>query len=105
MLRENIELIFFEKGSKRGKRVLIDRDKFIYQMEGLKKGFINDNEIATKFLDKVEDIITIEIDEENYKTQDVPFVIIWLEGNERQILRIRRTNQIIWSILLGYKIL
>ena len=105
MSRKNIEIIFFGADSKVGERRLIDREKFIYQMEGLKRGFINDNEVATKFLDKIEEIVTIEIDEEIYKTQDVPFVIIWTEETERKVLKIRRNNQIIWSILLGYRIL
>ena len=102
MLRKNIEIIFFKTGSKEGKKVLVDREKFIYQMEGLKRGFINDNEVATKFLDKVEDIESIEIDEQTYRTQDIPFVVVKNKENKREVLRIRRANQIIWSILLGY---
>jgi len=80
----------------------IDRASFYAVMDGIRKGFSDDNEISSFFCDNIiGQVDKIFIDKDRIEQIDEPFIQYEI-GNEKRILKIIRYHKIIWAILDGY---
>ncbi len=80
---------------------VIDREEFRKNMQYLKDAFPDNNEIATKLLSLIPEILLIRINQDVNDTQDVP--CIWYETLSGQnMLKILRYHSIIWGFLNHY---
>lgn len=82
----------------------IEREDFYAMFDGLAKGFekLGDNEISKKLIEIIPDVNKIFINKDINETQDEPFIVYYMSEKEPQIMKIKRRNDIVWSILLKY---
>lgn len=81
----------------------ISRKDFYDMFDGIKKGFevLGDNEISKSMVEIIPKVDEIFINEDINKTQDVPFIVYTI-NDEKEIMKIMRRHNIIWSILERY---
>jgi len=99
MKEEPIILEWIEDGEKNRKE--INRQEFLYLMEGIKNAFFDDNQISSMLVELIPNLITISINKDRNEQKDVPSIYCVCEKEERQI-DIIRYHKIIWSILNHY---
>lgn len=82
----------------------IDREAFYSMFDGLAKGFEKegDNRVSKKLIKIIPDANKIFINKDINRTQDDPFIVYYISGEEPKILKIKRCNDIVWGILLKY---
>lgn len=99
-MKETIRLKYVVKGTTYyGK---INREQFIQHMAGIAKMFEDNNEISTKLVQLLPNIVYIKINQDLNDTQDVPYIIYGSVDKKTNVLRIRRNHRIIWAFLQRY---
>lgn len=99
MREEHIKLEWIKDGKSHEREV--DRKQFYDIMNGIRKGFEEDNRISTFFCDYIADLWTIHINMDRNNEIDTPFVVCKIK-DKVVMLNIIRHHKIIWSILEGY---
>lgn len=81
----------------------INRKDFYDMFDGIRKGFavLGDNEISKSMVEIIPEVEKIFINQDINETQDVPFIVYTINGNEK-LMKIMRKHNIIWSILEKY---
>ena len=87
------------------KERVYDRHKIMAIFEGLKEGFVDDNEISKKLLKVLPETVVLFINKDANKSMDVPQIGITLSRFDencdpiKEPIFIRRYHKIVWSIL------
>lgn len=101
MQRKKIDFVWIENGERHEKK--IDREKLFETMDGIRKGFSDDNQISSKFCELIPEMISISINKDQNANKDVPMVFCEMVGETQdEIIEIIRHHKIIWSILDYY---
>ena len=81
----------------------VNRKDFYAMFDGLAKGFdkMSDNEISKKLIKIIPDVDEIFVNKDYNETQEIPSIVCHKNGDV-QLMKIRRRNDIIWSILNKY---
>ena len=80
----------------------INRELFYDVMDGIRKGFPDDNEISTIFCEKIiPEAEYIFVDKDRNKEMTAPFIQYKVNG-ETKVLEIIRYHKVIWALLDRY---
>ncbi len=98
-MREEIIFIWKENGKECIKE--IERKEFYNLMDSIKKSFSDDNEISSKLVEIIPNLVSITIDKERNIQLEVPFIVCNF-GDATKIIEIKRYHKIIWAIFNKY---
>ena len=99
MKKEEITFIWKENGKEHIKE--IERKEFYELMKSIKKSFSDDNEISSKLVEIIPNLISITIDKDRNSQKDTPFITCECSSGSK-IIEIKRYHKIIWAILDKY---
>ena len=102
MKKTTINFRWLEKGIRYHKE--LKRDEVYAVFEGLVKGYAScdNNEISKKLILIIPEVEEIFINKDYNATQDVPFIVYYMDGGEVHILKIKNHHKIVWTILNEY---
>ena len=102
MKNTTITFSWIEKGLRYHKE--LKRDEVYAVFEGLVKGYASsdNNEISKKLIEIIPEVEEIFINKDYNATQDVPFIVYYMDGDDIHILKIRNHHKIVWTILNEY---
>lgn len=103
IIMKETSIIFSWKENGKDYQKEISREHFYAMFDGLEKGFkeLKDNEISKKMCKVIPEVDKIFINKDHNETQDIPFVICYI-NNTMDIIKIMRRHKIVWSILDKY---
>lgn len=99
MKKEEITFIWKQNGKEYIKE--IERKEFYELMKSIKKSFSDDNEVSSKLVEIIPNLVSITIDKDRNSQKDIPFISCEYD-NESQVIEIKRYHKIIWAILNKY---
>ncbi len=102
MKKTTITFSWIEKSMRYQKQ--LRRDEVYAIFDGLVKGYASsdNNEISKKLIEIIPEVDEIVINKDHNETQDVPFIVYYMDGGEVHILKIKNHHKIVWTILNEY---